>query len=159
MISIGGLQKLIESLNNDISDYHNLLIALSIFVGLNLILAGINIIVQFKLKNKEKEINGHNLREKNRIEHQEELYSKLENLTYYDGNPLMLQDYSSQVSGINAFLTKKRLYLNKDLIALSQEFTDYFLQVLSDYRRKSYEKEMKLLEEYCTKFNNVRAKP
>lgn len=65
-----------------------------------------------------------------------------------------MADYHSQLVEINKFLTGKRLYLNGDLIKISQEFTDYFLKILTDYRNKDYEKETKYLEKYCSKFNN-----
>jgi hypothetical protein len=78
----------------------------------------------------------------------------LESLSYYDGNKENHQLYYEKVSEINKYITRERLFLSKHLINISQQFTDYFLGVLSDYRTKSYEKEMEILESYCLKFNN-----
>jgi hypothetical protein len=154
MNDFGILEKLIENLGENVSSHFKMMLTISIFVGLNIVLAVINIFFQFKIKNKEKEINQHNLREVKRIENQENLYTLLEKLTYYDGDAGKLKEYHSILVEINKFLTGKKLYLNKDLIKISQDFTDYFLNVLTDYRKKDYEKETKYLEKYCSKFNN-----
>lgn len=82
MGDLGLLEKLIENLSKDVSAHFRMILSISIFVGLNIVLAIVNIIVQFKLKNKEKEINHYNLREVKRIECQEKLYTLLEKLTY-----------------------------------------------------------------------------
>jgi hypothetical protein len=154
MNDFSALKELIDNLSNDISSNNSLIIALSGFVGLNLLLAILNIVFQFKLKNKDKEINSHNLREVKRIEQQNSLYSMLECLSYYDGNKENFQLYHEKVSEINKFITRERLFLSKHLIRIAQQYVDYFLGVLSDYRTKSYEKEMVMLESYSTKFNN-----
>lgn len=157
MNNLGGLLKLIEQLENDLSTNNKLIIALSIFVLLNFILAGINIYFQFKLKNKDKEINHHNLREVKRIENQEKLYILLERLTYFDGTTKAKIAFQKQITDINKFLTQKKIYLNKDIIKISQEFTDYNTQLLVDYRKKSYEKENIILEKYNTRFNDSKS--
>lgn len=154
MINIGILQKLIQQLENDLSTNNKLIIALSIFVLLNFILSGINIYFQFRLKNKEKEINNHNLRESKRIENQEILYVLLEKLTYYNGSKKEQKDFQKQITEINQFLTRKRIYLNKKIISIAQEFTDYNTEILVDYRKKNYEKEMIILEKYNKEFND-----
>lgn len=154
MNNLGVLKELIETLSSDISSNNKLIIGLSVFVGLNLILAILNIVFQFKLKNKDKDVNSHNLREVKRIEQQHSLYSMLESLSYYDGAKENLQIYHEKVSEINKFITRERLFLSKHLIKISQQYTDYFLGVLSDYRTKSYEREIEMLESYSLKFNN-----
>lgn len=154
MNNLGVLKKMIEQLEADLSTNNKLIIAIIIFVLLNFILTAINIYFQFKLKNKDKEINHHNLRESKRIEHQETLYVLLESLTYFDGNASEINKFQKTIIEINKFLTQKRLYLNKDIIKISQEFTDYNTQVLVDYRKKNYEKEIIILEKYNAKFND-----
>ena len=154
MNNLDVLKNIIENLNSDISSNNRLIIGLSVFVGLNILLAILNIICQFRLKNKDKDINSYNLREVKRIEQQNSLYSMLESLSYYDGNKDDLQLYHDKVSQINRFITRERLFLSTNLIKISQQYTDYFLGVLSDYRTKSYEREIEMLESYCEKFNN-----
>ncbi len=154
MNNFGALKDLIVSLSGDISSTNKLIIGLSVFVGLNFLLAILNIIFQFKLKNKEKDINSYNLREVKRIELQHSLYTMLESLSYYDGTKENFKLYHEKVSEINKFITREKLFLSKRLIQISQQYTDYFLSVLSDYRTKNYEREMEMLELYSVKFNN-----
>jgi len=154
---MGVLQKLIEQLDSDLSHNNKLIIALIIFVLLNFILTAINIYFQFKLKNKDKEINNHNLRESKRIEHQEQLYILLESLTYFDGTSAEKEKFQKTIVEINQFLTQKRIYLNKNIIKISQEFTDYNTQVLVDYRKKNYENELLILEKYNVEFNDTKS--
>lgn len=157
MNNLGVLQKLIEQLDSDLSHNNKLIIALIIFVLLNFVLTAINIYFQFKLKNKDKEINNHNLRESKRIEHQEQLYILLESLTYFDGTSAEKEKFQKTIVEINQFLTQKRIYLNKNIIKISQEFTDYNTQVLVDYRKKNYENELLILEKYNVEFNDTKS--
>ena len=153
MNNIGTLQKIIEELNNNISSNQKFLSALILFVIINFIITAINIFFQFKLKNKEKSINRHNLIESKRIEAQENLYILLEKLTYYDGNEDSKVLFQTEISEINKFLTQKKIYIPKEIIKISQEFTDYNTSILCDYRKKSYEKEMAMLEQFNIQFN------
>ncbi|MEI7508449.1 MAG: hypothetical protein WCJ62_03190 [Flavobacterium sp.] len=152
MNDFGALQNLIEAANKSINSNYNLTLALLGFVFVNFFLTCLNIFFQFKLKNKEKSINSYNLKEAKRIETQDELYRLLEELTYYDGTNT--HSYQVRTAEINKFLTQKKIYLSKNIIKISQNFNDYFLTVLGDYRRKNYSTEMEYLEEYNKAFNN-----
>lgn len=152
MNDFGALQNLIEAANKSINSNYNLTLTLLGFVCLNFLLTCLDIFFQFKLKNKEKSINSYNLKEVKRIETQDELYKLLEELTYYDGTNT--QSYQSKSAAINKFLTQKKIYLSKNIIKISQNFNDYFLTVLGDYRRKNYSTEIEYLEEYNKAFNN-----
>lgn len=152
MNDFGALQNLIEAANKNISANYNLTITLLGFVCLNFLLTCLDIFFQFRLKNKEKSINSHNLKESKRINIQEELYKLLEELTYYDGSDAV--NYQTKSNKINKYLTKERLYLDKTIIKITQNFNDYFLTVLGDYRKKNYSTETDFLEEYSKIFNN-----
>lgn len=152
MNDLGALQELITNANDKINDHTKLLITLAIFVFINIIATVLDIYFQFKLKEKDKGINKHVLRESKRIDTQEELYNMLEELTYFDNSNS--QVYQIKSSSINKYLTKKKIYLNKEIITVTQEFNDYFLNVLSDYRNKDYQKEIDYLERYSKIFNN-----
>ena len=152
MNDFGALQNLIEAANKSIDSNYNLTLTLLGFVCLNFLLTCLDIFFQFKLKNKEKSINSYNLKEVKRIETQDELYKLLEELTYYDGTNT--QSYQAKSAAINKFLTQKKIYLSKNIIKISQNFNDYFLTVLGDYRRKNYSTEIEYLEEYNKAFNN-----
>ena len=157
MNNVGVYKQIIGQLENDLSTNNKLIIILIIFVFLNFLLTGINIYFQFKLKNKDKEISNHNLRESKRIDHQEQLYTLLESLTYFDGTPKEKNKFKKTITDINRFITQKRIYLSKDIIKITQEFTDYNTQLLVDYRKKNYEKEMGILEKFNTHFNDTKS--
>lgn len=157
MNNLSILKNLIEQLDSDLSTNNKLIIALIVFVAINFILTGINIFFQFKLKNKDKEINNHNLRESKRIENQENLYVLLESLTYFDGSKREKNKFQNKIIEINQFLTQKRIYLNKEIIKIAQEFTDYNTKLLVDYREKNYEKEILILEKYNKVFNDPKS--
>lgn len=152
MNDLGALQELIKTANEGINANYNLTFALSCFVGVNLLATGLDIFFQFRLKNKEKSITKHSLRESKRIEAQELLYNMIEELTYYDGSNF--QNYQNKVYTINKYLTQKKIYLNKEIISITQKFNDYFLTVLGDYTNKNYQTEISFLEEYDKIFNN-----
>lgn len=152
MADFGALQEIITSVNTKLSENNKLLVTLAVFVFVNLIATVLDIFFQFRLKNKEKGINKHNIRETKRVDVQEALYNMLEELTYYDGNNP--SQYYSKISLINKYLTQKRLYLTKDLVKIAQNYNDYFLTVLSDYRNKNYQKEIDYLEEFSNIFNH-----
>jgi hypothetical protein len=152
MNDFGALQELVVNVNEKINNNTKLLITLAFFVLINIIATLLDIYFQFKLKEKEKDINKHNIRETKRVDIQEDLYNMLEELTYFDGSNFQL--YQTKSKEINKYLTKKRIYLNKDIIKITQEFNDYFLSVLSDYRNKDFQKEISFLERYSKIFNN-----
>lgn len=152
MNDLGALQELINKANEGINANYNLTITLVCFVIVNLLATGLDIFFQFRLKNKEKSITKHSLRESKRIDAQELLYTMIEELTYYDGSNS--SDFQNKVSIINKYLTHKKLYLNKEIITITQDFNDYFLAVLNDYTNKNYATEMSFLEEYYNIFNN-----
>lgn len=152
MNDLGALQELVRTANESINANYNLTITLSCFVGVNLLATGLDIFFQFKLKNKEKSITKHSLRESKRIDAQELLYNMLEELTYYDGSNST--NFQNKVSIINKYLTQKKIFLNKEIISIAQNFNDYFLTVLGDYRNKNYQIEASFLEEYDKIFNN-----
>lgn len=152
MNDLGALQELITDANNKINDHTKLLITLAIFVFINILATVLDIYFQFKLKEKDKGINKHIIRETKRVDTQEELYNMLEELTYFDNSNAQL--YHTKSKAINKYLTRKKIYLNKEIIKVTQEFNDYFLSVLSDYRNKDYQKETDFLERYSKIFNN-----
>jgi len=71
MNDFGALQNLIEAANNNINSNYNLTLTLLGFVCVNFLLTCLDIFFQFRLKNKEKSINSHNLKEAKRIDTQD----------------------------------------------------------------------------------------
>jgi hypothetical protein len=67
MNNFGILKQLIESYSKDIALNNKLLVALIVFISINLITTIINIISQHRLKNKDKKIISFKIKEEKRI--------------------------------------------------------------------------------------------
>lgn len=157
MADFGAIEKIIQitldnSLKGDIESIRNILLTFIIFCVLNIGALIANWVLQLKLKNKDFKLINHNLRENERMKIIQELYILLEDLTYYL-NPSEKNDYLQKTQNINKYITKNKLYIDKDFQKISKKFTDYFLNVLKDLRHKSYEKEISILDEFIEKFN------
>ena len=89
MNDFGLTEKIIENisdfqhLNENFESVKSFVITFIIFATLNIISIIVNLVMQFKLKNKDKEIIKFNLRESERIKILFRLYELLEQLTYY----------------------------------------------------------------------------
>jgi t-SNARE complex subunit (syntaxin) len=158
MSSIGAITKLIENLGDDIQSNETLIqsnekliITLILFVGVNALLTGVTIFFNFRLKNKEKGIKSHSVREQGRMKHQATLYEMLEDLSNIDKTTK--NNYLKKTTLINQFLTSKKIYLTKDTIKIATEINDYFLSLISDYRKRDFNTELKLMDKYSDAFN------
>ena len=157
MNDFGLTEKIIENisdfqhLNENFESVKSFVITFIIFATLNIISIIVNLVMQFKLKNKDKEIIKFNLRESERIKILFRLYELLEQLTYYCEEDR--ETYIEKANQINQFITKNKLYIDKSYINIAQEMNDYFLTVIGDYRKKDYKNEMRLLDEYTKQFN------
>jgi len=153
MNNVTVIKDLFEIYSKDIQNNTKLLIAMSIFILINLIVTFVNIWAQVKLKNKEKKIYSFNLKEVRRIEISEKLYNQLDNLTFFDGknnNEIFL----IKIQELEKFVSSNKLYISKNVFKNVQGFSDYFKSVLVDYRKKDYAKEMELTENFCNIFNS-----
>ncbi len=157
MNDFGITEKFLETINNfqnlneNFDSIKNFVIAFIIFASLNIISIVVNLVLQFKLKNKDKDIIKFNLRESERIKVLFRLYELLEQLTYY--NEEYQKEYIDKANQINQYITKNKLYIDKSYINITQEMNDYFLTVIGDYRKKDYKNEMRLLDEFSKEFN------
>ena len=153
---IGKLIELFNGLSEDLDKTLTITIAVGVFILLNFIASIANIIIQFRLKDKEKEIYRAQLREKNRLRLQEKLYKKLEELTYFTPSTGKEEknQYLSKLEEINSYVTQNKLYLSNKFIKIATEFTDYFNRVLADPRKKSFEKEIEILDKFIIEFNS-----
>ncbi|MGV0828343.1 hypothetical protein ACTS9C_05525 [Empedobacter brevis] len=151
MNDFGMIKDVLESTLKSNKELIGLGSALIGFLVINIITALINIFLQFKLKNKDKDIIKYEILENQRISILSQLYLKLEDLTYYDGTDS--SNYLNKSNEINKFLSKNKIYLNKKIITSVNNYNDYFLSVLSDYRLKNYNKENELLNDYIKLFN------
>lgn len=153
MNNVSVIKDLFEIYSNDIQNNTKLLIALSVFILLNLIVTLTNIYAQVKLKNKEKRIHSFNLKEKRRIEVAEELFRQLDLLTFYDGKSDN-EEFLLGIKDIEKYVSANRLYISKNVLTIIQDFADYFKSILVDFRRKDYAKEMAFTSSFCKIFNS-----
>ncbi|MDM1368858.1 hypothetical protein [Myroides marinus] len=157
MADFGAIEKMAQlvidnNLKDDLNSVRSIFITFIVFCIINIATIGINWFIQFKLKDKEFDIINHNLREKERMAIIKELYSFLEDLTYYlDENDK--PQYLEKTNQINKYITKNKLFIDENYIAITKEFTDYFLNVLNDFRLKNYTTELSILDKFIKEFN------
>lgn len=151
MNDYSALKDLFEIFSNEITTNSKLTITLICFIVVNLGVTLLNIFSQNRLKNKEKKIYSFNIKEKRRIEILEELYNKMENLSNFDGKERSDQ-FLQQIKEMEAYTNKNRLYLPKPIQKITNDYSDYLKNVLTDFRKKNYEFEMNVFNKYCKLF-------
>ena len=107
--------------------------------------------LDYKLKERDKNIHKKNLLVNRTIQIQELLFNYLDELTLFefDQSVLMLQ----KISEIERFVDKNKLYIDKEVLQVTEKCLDYFKSLLSTFSNKDVKKEMLFLEEYVKKFN------
>ena len=107
--------------------------------------------LDYKLKERDKNIHKKNLLVNRTIQIQELLFNYLDELTLFefDQSVLMLQ----KISEIERFVVKNKLYIDKEVLQVTEKCLDYFKSLLSTFSNKDVKKEMLFLEEYVKKFN------
>lgn len=125
---------------------------LIIFISINVLVSLVQIYAGFRLKSKDRLIYSQNLKEKRRIKTIEELFRKLENLTYFDGRKEN-DNFLKEISELDAFVTKNRLYIDKKYLRITNEINDYFRTVLSDFRKKDFKREQTYFDNFLKIFN------
>jgi len=153
MNNVSIIKDLFEIYSKDIQNNTKLLIALIVFISINLIVTFINIYAQIKLKNKEKKIYSFNLKEKRRIETSEELFKMLDELTFFDGKNTN-DSFLTKIQTLERYVSSNKLYISKDVQSIVQDYNDYFKSVLTDYRTKDYAKEIEFTKCFCNIFNS-----
>ncbi len=152
MNNFGILEKLMESYSNDIAFNNKLVVALIIFISLNLITTIINLISQHNLKLKEKKIISFKIKEEKRTVIYEIIYKNLDKMTFYIGKNDS-NDFLNSIQETERYISRNKLYIDKSCQQLINEILDYFKTVLADYRKKDYSIEMKLFEKLSSNFN------
>ncbi|WP_425076956.1 hypothetical protein [Psychroserpens sp. S379A] len=151
MNNIGILKDLLKTYADDIERNNQLLIALLIFISINLITTIINIISQHKLKSKDKSIISFKIKEQKRISIFESIYRKLDKMTFLDGKT-EADELLQLIQNVEKSISKNKLYIHKKNQKLMYDITDYFKTTLTDYRKKDYRKELKLFDKLSSNF-------
>ena len=143
---------LFEVFSQEINTNTKLIIALICFICVNLVVTLLNIYSQNRLKNKEKKIFSFNLKEKRRIEILEILYNMMERLSNFDGkenHEIFLND----IKEFELYVNTNKLFISKSIQKIITEYSDYQKNVLVDFRKKSYEFEIKTFNKFYNCFN------
>ena len=149
MNNFGILKDLIESYSKDIALNNKLLVALLVFISINLITTIINIISQHRLKNKDKKIISFKIKEGKRISIFETIYQKLDEMTFFSGK----DDSEKLLQETEKHISSNKIYIGKKELKLMYVATDYFKTVASDYRKKDYAEEIKFFDKLSATFN------
>ncbi len=151
MNNLGVLKDLMQTFSNDIDRNNHLLIALLIFILINLLTTIINIASQHKLKSKDKSIISFKIKEQKRISVFESIYRKLDKMTFLDGKTES-EELLQQIQNVEKSISKNKLHIDKKNQKLMYEITDYFKTVLTDFRKKDYTKEIQLFDKLSANF-------
>jgi Icc-related predicted phosphoesterase len=152
MNNFGILKQLIESYSKDIALNNKLLVALIVFISINLITTIINIISQHRLKNKDKKIISFKIKEEKRILIFEAIYQKLDKMTFFSGKDDS-ENLLKSIQETEKNISSNKIYIGKKELKLMYNVTDYFKTVASDYRKKDYASEIKLFDKLSDTFN------
>lgn len=152
MNNLGAIQELLETYSDDIARNNQLLIAMLIFIGVNLLSTLINIISQHRLKSKDKKIISFKIKEQKRVSIFESIYRKLDKMTFLEGKTES-DELLESIQNVEKYISKNKLYIDKKDQKLMYEITDYFKTILTDYRKKEYGKEIKLFDKLSANFD------
>lgn len=147
------IDKIVENFNKNIDTSTNLVTVLAVFIGLNILITVINVWTQFRLKTKDKSVIAFNLRETKKVELQESIFKKLDKLALIDpkneSDQLLLK-----IQEIDATIRENKIHIPKKLLVSINDILDYFKEIMVDYRKKDYKKEIDLFDEFCKIYNS-----
>ena len=152
MNNFGILKDLMEGYSKDLALNNKLLVALLIFISLNLITTIINIISQHSLKKKDKKIISFKIKEEKRIFIFEKIYQLLDEMTFYSGRDDS-EEFLSSIQETEKYISSNKIYIGKKEQKLIYNITDYFKTVVTDFRKKDYSKETELFDKLSSNFN------
>lgn len=112
-----------------------------------------SLIIQWRLKNLDKNITKFNLREERRIKVYEEVYRQMVSLTWFiPGDPIT--QLNSDISSLDSYIQVQKLYIANNVKSVLDDYLDHFRAVVSAPYRKNIAEENRMLEEYYKLFNS-----
>lgn len=152
MNNFGILKDLLENYKEDLALNNKLMVALLIFISINLITAIINILSQHNLKSKDKKIISFKIKEEKKIHIFEEIYQKLDKISFFDGKN-DTEEFLNTIQDTEKYMSACKIHFNKNERAVMYEITDYYKIVLVDYRKKDFHNETKLFSKLSDLYN------
>ena len=152
MNNLGVIKELLEKYGEDIALNSKLIIALIIFIFINLITTIINIISAHSLKGKEKKITSFNIKEQKRINVFENVYQQLDKLSFFNGKN-DANEFLNHIQEVEQYISKNKIYIGKKELKSFYKITDYYKIVVTDFRKKDYNNELILFNKLSELFN------
>jgi len=144
--------EMISNLFTEVKNTTHLVWIIAFIVFINFLMEIVKIFASLRLKNKEKTIFTFTAKEKRRIEVTEDLYKKMEKLTnYIDKSDEAI--FIEEIRELDKFVSINKLYIDKKVSKLVQEFSDYEKKIFADFRKKDFKVESDYLEEIIKLFN------
>jgi hypothetical protein len=143
----------LEAYNTLVSTQSKFWIWLLLGLGLQVLSSLSSLIIQWRLKNLDKNITKFNLREERRIKVYEEVYRLMVGLTWFiPGDPV--QQLVQDTSALDSYIQIQKLYISNDIKAILDNYLDHFRAVSATPYRKNIATESKMLEDYYDLFNS-----
>jgi hypothetical protein len=123
-----------------------------LFLSINLLVALLNWLIQRNIKTIENNIYRKKIREDKKIAIIEDIYGELVSFTYCLNQEELLLNIN-RLTSLEQKIALNKLYIDSRMNNKIVEFIDYIKGLLSDFRKKSFEKEIKYLNEIEKEFN------
>jgi len=123
-----------------------------VFIVLNIIIGLINFFIQRNVKFLDSNIYKKKVREDRRIIIIEKIYQDLVQFTYILSH-VEIKSAINDLSKLENYISLNKLYISKELNDKIIAFTDYLKNIISDFRKKDYAVELKLLNDIENEFN------
>ena len=146
-IDLRTLEVLIEEKINYVNWVYILL-----FIGLNILIAVVNWLLQKNLKNGDNRLHKKKIREDKRLLIIEDIFKELVSFTYILSASESLQSIS-KTSALERKVSENGLYISNTLKKKIVCFLDYTKEIAADFRKKDFKKETQLLESIKKEFN------
>lgn len=154
MNNLSVYKDIFEQYGADILNNTKVVVALIIFIGLNLLVTCVNVWAQFSVKNKDKKILTFSLKEKRRIEICESIFHDITELSDILGpHNEVAMSIINKVNFIRSNVTRNKLYISNSLYDHINNILDYYITIASDPLNKDIGKEDLLFKEYSKIFN------
>ena len=144
--------KVVQSLLKNEIDSINLKYIIT-FIILNILVAIVNWLIQKNVKSQDNQIYRKKVREDRRIIIIEDIYKEFVSCTYIF-NSKETTNLIIKISELEKRLSENRLYINKSLNNKLTLFIDYLKEIATDFRKKVFNKENKMLNDIEKEFNN-----
>jgi hypothetical protein len=123
-----------------------------VFIGINLLIALVNWLIQRNVKTIENRIYKKKVREDRRIEIIEEVYKELVSFTYIFSSKEMIKA-NLRIAKLEKKVSENRLYIDSRMNNKITTYIDYLKKLLTDFRHKDFKREEMMLNDIVKEFD------